>query len=121
MLDRHIEKLKENYESIYLLRNEGHFAIHNFSDGRAFQPDFVLFLREKSGKELTYQLFIEPKGAYLKEHDRWKEAFLKEIKEEFGNRILKLEDKSKYRLVGVPFYNNEDENVFRENLESALN
>lgn len=121
MLDRHIEKLKENYESIYLLRNEGHFAIHNFSDGRAFQPDFVLFLREKSGKELTYQLFIEPKGGYLKEHDCWKEAFLKEIKEEFGDRILKLEDKSKYRLVGVPFYNNEDENVFRENLESALN
>ena len=120
MLDRHIEKLKENYESIYLLRNEGHFAIYNFSDGRAFQPDFVLFLREKSGRLLTYQLFIEPKGGHLKEHDRWKESFLKEITAEFGNKVLKFEDKSKYRLIGVPFYNNEDENIFRENLESAL-
>ncbi len=120
MLDRHIEKLREQYESIYLVRNEGHFAIYNFSDGKTFQPDFVLFLREKSGKSLTYQLFIEPKGGHLKDHDRWKETFLKEITEEFGNKILKLEDKSKYRLIGVPFYNNEDENVFRENLESVL-
>lgn len=120
MLDRHIEKLKEQYESIYLVRNEGHFAIYNFSDGRTFQPDFVLFLHEKSGKSLTYQLFIEPKGGHLTDKDRWKENFLKEIKQEFGKKnILKLEDK-KYCLIGVPFYNNEDENVFRENLESAL-
>lgn len=119
MLDRHIEKLKEQYESIYLLRNEGHFAIYNFSDGATFQPDFVLFLHEKNGKSLTYQLFIEPKGAHLTDKDRWKEVFLKEIKQEFGNKVLKLEE-SKYRLIGVPFYNNEDENAFRENLESAL-
>lgn len=120
MLDRHIEKLKEQYENIYLVRNEGHFAIYNFSDGRTFQPDFVLFLHEKNGKSLTYQLFIEPKGAHLTDKDRWKEEFLKEIKQEFGSRILKFEDKSKYRLIGVPFYNNEDENAFRESLESAL-
>ena len=123
MLDRQVEKLKEGYESIYLVRNEGHFAIYNFSDGQAFQPDFVLFLHEKNGQTLTYQLFIEPKGKYLKEHDRWKERFLKEITEEFkdNNRILKIESKSKYRLIGVPFYNNEDENIFRENLFSILN
>jgi type III restriction enzyme len=119
MLDRQMEKLKEQYESIYLLRNEGHFAIYNFSDGATFQPDFVLFLHEKNGKSLTYQLFIEPKGAHLTDKDRWKEVFLKEIKQEFGNKVLKLEE-SKYRLIGVPFYNNEDENAFRENLESAL-
>jgi type III restriction enzyme len=121
MLDRHIAKLQAQYEEIYLLRNEGHFAIYSFSDGATFQPDFVLFLKEKSGKSLTYQLFIEPKGAHLREHDQWKAEFLKEITAEFGkNRILQLEDK-KYRLFGVPFYNNEDENLFRENLESALN
>ena len=120
MLGRHIEKLKEQYENIYLVRNEGHFAIYNFSDGRTFQPDFVLFLHEKNGKSLTYQLFIEPKGGHLTDKDRWKENFLKEIKEEFGNKVLKFEDKSKYRLIGVPFYNNEDENQFRGSLESAL-
>jgi len=120
MLDRHIDGLKEKYESMYLLRNEGHFAVYNFSDGQAFQPDFVLFLREKSGETLAYQLFIEPKARYLSEHDRWKEKFLKEITEEFGNKILKF-DQSKYRLIGVPFYNNQDENKFRESLDTALN
>lgn len=120
MLDRQMQKLQARYEHIYLLRNEGHFAIYNFADGQAFQPDFVLFLREKSGKLLIYQLFIEPKGQHLKEHDRWKEAFLKEITTEFGGKPLVFQDR-KYRLIGVPFYNNEDENEFRATLESVLN
>lgn len=119
MMDRQMQKLQEQYEQIYLLRNEGHFAIYDFADGQAFQPDFVLFLREKSCKLFIYQLFIEPKGRHLKEHDRWKEAFLKEITNEFGGKPLKFEDK-KYRLIGVPFYNNDDENQFRESLESTL-
>lgn len=122
MLDRQMGKLKEQYDGIYLVRNEGHFKIYNFSDGQAFEPDFVLFLREKSGGLLTYQLFIEPKGKHLKEHDRWKETFLKEITKEFrDDKVLKFEDKSKYRLIGLPFYNNEDENQFRASLESVLN
>lgn len=120
MLDRRMSELAKQYDEIYLLRNEGHFAIYNFSDGQAFQPDFVLFLREKSGKLLIYQLFIEPKGRHLKEHDRWKETFLKEITSEFDGKPLAFEDK-KYRLIGVPFYNNEDENQFRASLESVLN
>ena len=120
MLTRQMQKLQEKYEKIYLLRNEGHFAIYNFADGQAFQPDFVLFLREKSGEMLLYQLFIEPKGKHLKEHDRWKEDFLREITTGFENKTLRFEDK-KYRLIGVPFYNNEDENQFRASLESVLN
>jgi len=120
MLDRQMQKLQAQYEDIYLLRNEGHFAIYNFADGQAFQPDFVLFMRKKGGDLLIYQLFIEPKGRHLKEHDRWKEIFLKEITTDFGGRALIFEDK-KYRLIGVPFYNNEDENQFRASLESVLN
>ena len=120
MLDRQMQVLQAQYEQIYLLRNEGHFAIYNFTDGQAFQPDFVLFLREKSGKLLIYQLFIEPKGRHLKEHDRWKETFLKDITSAFDGKPLTFEDK-KYRLIGVPFYNNEDENQFRASLESVLN
>jgi type III restriction enzyme len=76
MLDRFIIQLEEQYDEIYLLRNESHFAIYNFSDGNAFQPDFALFLREESGEMSVYQLFVEPKGAHLREHDRWKEEFL---------------------------------------------
>jgi len=119
MLDRHIQQLQGQYEQIYLLRNEGHFAIYNFADGRAFQPDFVLFLRQKNGELLTYQLFIEPKGRHLTKQDKWKENFLKDISAAFAGETLTFDGK-KYRLIGVPFYNNEDENAFRQSLESAL-
>jgi type III restriction enzyme len=119
MLDRQMEKLKAQYEEIYLLRNEGHFAIYNFSDGQAFQPDFVLFLRENSGQLLVYQLFIEPKAKILQKAEPWKLDFLTEIKAEFENKMMTFEDKE-YRLIGVPFYNNEDENQFRASLESVL-
>ena len=119
MFDRQMQKLREQYDDIYLLRNEGHFAIYNFADGNAFQPDFVLFLREKNGETSVYQLFIEPKGAHIREHDRWKEEFLAEITSQFEEKRLEFNDK-KYRLIGVPFYNNRDENEFREALESVL-
>ena len=118
-INRQIKDWSKQYEQIYLLRNESHFAIYNFADGRAFQPDFVLFLRRKSGELLSYQLFIEPKGKHLKEHNKWKEDFLKAITQEFAGKTLKLDGKN-YRLVGVPFYNSEDENVFKVDLESAL-
>jgi len=110
LLDREIESLKSQYEDIYLMRNEGHFAIYNFSDGQAFQPDFVLYMKDKNGQSLTYQLFIEPKGAFLAEHDRWKEDFLKEIKQEYKGNLL----------TGIPFYTSDDENAFRETLYKAL-
>ena len=119
MLDRFIIQLEEEYDEIYLLRNEEHFAIYSFSDGSAFQPDFALFLREKNGEMSVYQLFVEPKGAHLKEHDRWKEKFLAEITSEFEGRRLQFNNE-KYRLIGVPFYNNRDENEFKEALESVL-
>ena len=119
MLDRQIRNMRKSYDEIYLLRNEGHFAIYRFADGQAFEPDFVLFLREKCGKLSIFQLFIEPKGKHLKEHDRWKEVFLKEITCEFDGKPLKFDNKE-YRLIGVPFYNNEDENDFKSALNVAL-
>ena len=119
LLDRWIKETETNYETIYLLRNEGHFSIYNFSDGQGFQPDFVLFLREKNGNALSYQLFIEPKGKHIAEGDRWKEEFMQEICAEFPSRIL-TEDR-KYRIIGVPsFYNEAQENQFREDLDYAL-
>jgi len=123
MLDRQIDELKKKYDGIYLIRNERHFKIYSFSDGRAFEPDFVLFLREKNGNILTYQLFIEPKGKHLKEFDKWKQNFLKEITVKFKERILEFKNPrktQKYKLVGVPFYNNEDENEFKRSLYEAI-
>ena len=119
MLDRYINKLKQQYDEVYLLRNEGYFAIYNFKDGKAFQPDFILFLRENSGELFVYQMFIEPKGNHLKEHDIWKEDFLKEITAKFGSKKLVFGNK-KYNLVGVPFYNNENENEFLKSFKEII-
>ena len=119
MLDRWIQESTKTYEDIYLLRNEGHFSIYSFSDGSPFQPDFVLFLREKNGEPLSYQLFIEPKGEHLAETDRWKEKFLAEIRAEYHSKILT--ENSKYRVIGVPsFYHERYENQFKDDLNAAL-
>ena len=118
-LNRWISQLEETYEDLYLLRNERHFSLYNFSDGRAFEPDFVLFLREANGELLTYQLFIEPKGKHLMEQDRWKEDFLKEIRAKCDSQLL-IENR-KYSVFGVGvFYNEEFQNEFRTKFNETL-
>lgn len=120
MLDRQIAKLSESYNKVYLIRNERHFKIFNIVNGQAFEPDFVLFLQEKGGNLLTYQLFIEPKGKYLKEHEQWKQDLLQDITNQFADKIIYFGETQKYRLIGVPFYNNQDENIFKQSLYDAL-
>ena len=118
-LSRWISQLEETYEDIYLLRNERHFSLYNFSDGRGFEPDFVLFLRETNGELLTYQLFIEPKGKHLMDQDRWKEDFLKEIRAKCDSQLL-IEN-TKYSVVGVgAFYNEDHQDKFRTKFNKAL-
>ena len=119
LLNRWIRDVRSTYEDIYLLRNERHFAIYNFSDGHAFEPDFVLFLRKQNGESLTYQLFIEPKGAHLIKDQQWKEDFLKEIRDDHRSRVLT--ENHKYRVIGVGcFYNQQRQNDFEEILNAAL-
>ena len=122
-LDAQMDELKKKYDKIYLIRNERHFKIYNFDDGEGFEPDFVLFLREKNRNTLSRQIFIEPKGKHLQAHEKWKKKFLKQIKEKFAGEVLEFNtqrETRKYRLIGVPFYNNQDERQFRESLESVL-
>ncbi|MCY4402275.1 MAG: hypothetical protein OXD54_06830 [Candidatus Poribacteria bacterium] len=114
-----IQNSGATYKDIYLLRNERHFAIYNFSDGQAFEPDFVLFLCKQNGELLNYQLFIEPKGKYLIKDQQWKEDFLKEIRTDRSSRFLTENDK--YRVIGVGcFYNQQRQNEFEEVLNAAL-
>ena len=119
LLIRKIQTLAEKYDEIYLLRNEGFFAIYNFSDGQAFQPDFALFLKEKKGEFASYQFFVEPKGEFLQLHDQWKEKFMHDIMTEFKDKLLTFEN-TKYRLIGLPFYNKNNENPFWDALNAAL-
>jgi len=117
MFARRFEHLDKKFKNIYLIRNEREIKIID-KLGRAFEPDFILFCKQKAGKELTYQVFIEPKGAIYAPHDRWKEDFLKEIRDEQKTIAI---DTDKYLITGVPFYNNEKENEFKETLETVLN
>ncbi len=123
MLDRQMENLRKKYDRIYLMRNERHFKIYRFDDGQAFEPDFVLFLREHDGNMLIYQVFVEPKGKHLKAHEKWKQDFLKQLTEKFEGKTLEfntLGKTEKFRLVGAPFYNLEDENRFKKSLYEVV-
>lgn len=98
-----VDKLKARFKEVYLLRNERLFQIYRFVDGRALEPDFVLFLKDESSKTIMYQLFIEPKGDHLLGTDKWKEEFLESIESEYVVTTL-LENKD-FKIVGMPFYN----------------
>jgi len=117
-IDKMYEKLKELYDDVYLVRNERHVQIYNFHDGRAFEPDFILFLSKKEQDiNIQYQVFIEPKGEHLIQADKWKEDFLKELKKE--HKIELLWKNKQYNIWGMPFYNekikkHEFENAFSE-------
>ena len=115
MFARYFKELQKTHKNIYLIRSERAFKIID-KLGRAFEPDFVLFCTQKDGKNLTYQVFIEPKGKHLKIHDKWKEDFLKEIRDK---KTIKISSE-KYLITGVPFYNYEDDDKFQKVLKSVL-
>ena len=76
MFARRFEHLEKKYTNIYLIRNERELKIFD-KLGRAFEPDFILFCKQKDGEELTYQVFIEPKGAHLVANDQMERRLLK--------------------------------------------
>lgn len=111
-LRRTIGNLQKKYEKVYLLRNEEKYKIYDFAMGRGFQPDFLLFLKDKEEDDKYYQIFIEPKGDYLIERDDWKDKFLKEITEKYGKTdFLEYED-GVYSLIGLPLYNSVEGDEF---------
>ena len=121
-IDGIIEKLKEKYSEVYLLRNENLFKIYNFSDGNATEPDFVLFLKEyDTDKILQYQLFIEAKGAQRLKEDKWKEDFLKEIESRYQLESTLFGENGKYKIIGLPFYNEETKTIFVGEFKRKLN
>lgn len=103
--------LEKQWSDIYLLRNEKGVRIFNFSDGQAFEPDFLLFANDKKTGNISWQIFIEPKGSqfldsnntFKNSKEGWKEAFLNEITERSESKVLI--DDEKYRIIGLPFFN----------------
>ena len=109
-IDKRYDDLKKKYSDVYLIRNEKHFKLYNFDDGRPLEPDFVLYLVGKEKQDtMHYQVFIEPKGSHLLKADEWKEKFLVSIKASF--EIEQLFTNKKYAVWGFPFYNSESRDV----------
>lgn len=127
------------WSEVYLARNEGAVKIYNFDDGansgKGFEPDFVLFAKRSpsspqgriEGRNKDYVFYIEVKGdwAYNKEKDdyskeQWKEDFLLALEstaqlKEMGGKAGTFEiDCGKYRLVGMPFYNEKRADILQK-------
>ena len=117
LFSRRFEGLNQKFENIYLIRNEREIKIFD-KLGRAFEPDFLLFCKQRDGEQMTFQVFIEPKGEHLKGHDKWKEDFLKEIRTE--QKTIKIHTDT-YLITAVPFYNYNNQNEFTMTLENTLN
>jgi type III restriction enzyme len=113
---RRFEGLNQKFENIYLIRNEREIKIFD-KLGQAFEPDFLLFCKQRDGEQITFQVFIEPKGEHLKGHDKWKEDFLKDIRDE--RQVIKI-DTDSYLITAVPFYNYSNENEFDSNLNNVF-
>ena len=114
---RRFEELKQKFEDIYLIRNEREVKIFD-KLGRAFEPDFLLFCKQRGSEQMTFQVFIEPKGTHLIGYDKWKEDFLKEIRAE--RKTINIYTDT-YLITAVPFYNYANENEFKTALENTLN
>lgn len=119
--------LEEKYEQVFLLRNEEVYTIYDFEQGRGFQPDFLLFLKQKK-KNLYYQVFIEPKGGQFKDEtggfetskEGWKEKFLADISDKYSNSDLLKFENEEYKLIGLPLYNEKKKDDFRKKYNSTL-
>ncbi|WP_432255875.1 DEAD/DEAH box helicase family protein [Limimaricola sp. AA108-03] len=97
-------RLRGIYDDFYLLRNEKAVKLYDFDTGRAFEPDFVLFLRKRGEEASTMlQLFIEPKGDQLRPQDDWKQDFLKQVKAKA--RLETVFQGRGYTVLGLPFFN----------------
>ena len=89
------------------MRNERipSLAIYEFDTGERFEPDFLLFLRDKgTDGYIQEQIYIEPKGGHLLDKDKWKEEFLLKIESQ-GVPVKKYVDDNRYRILGLPFFN----------------
>jgi len=114
-----IINLQNKYKEVYLLRNEEQYKIFDFNTGQGFQPDFILFLKDKTN--LHYQVFVEPKGDNLLQKDEWKNLFLKEITEKYSKKkVLKIEGKE-YNLIGLPLFNQNSNEEFQEEYDKLIN
>ena len=101
----YVDVLKKIYSKGYLMRNERQMHIYSFDGGERFEPDNVFFLQKDNiGCFEQLQVFIEPKGTYLVESDKWKEDFLLQLKDN-AFPVKTFVDDNNYHIWGFHFVN----------------
>ena len=118
-----MSELEEKWTDIYLLRNEKAVKIYSFDKGQPFEPDFLMFANDKKMGNVSWQIFIEPKGSQFLDAENtfenskegWKQEFLRQITERDEARTLI--DNERYRIVGLPFFN---EGVTKKTFKESL-
>lgn len=111
-------KLDERNIEYYVIRNERipELAIYNFEDGKRFEPDYLLFVKQKNST--TYQIYAEPKAQMLFAQDEWKEKFMLKIQDEhkIPSSIV-----TSYKILGLPFFNSSEKKLkFRESIDRFI-
>ena len=115
----HYDELKKSYSKIFLVRNERQFKVYSFKGGNRFEPDFVLLLQKKDNDKIEqWQIFIEPKGKHLIEHDSWKEDFLLELEEKA--EVVFFSDDKEYKILGFHFFNQERQENFNNDFKKLF-
>lgn len=117
-LSEMFDELPTGSSNYYLLRNDRHFQIYAFNDGRPFEPDFVLVESDANSVLVTRQLFIEPKGLHLFDQDEWKQDFLQTIRTKF--KLDLMHENKDVKIWGLPFYNESEKESFIENLQAVI-
>ncbi len=70
--------------------------------------------------EIKLQVFIEPKGTYLVENDKWKENFLLQLKDN-AIPVKTFIDDNNYHIWGFHFFNrNVRETEFSDDFETLI-
>lgn len=113
----YIDSLRDRYEDVYLIRNERKVKVVEIGGTRGFMPDFLLYLKDA---DFTYQVFLEPKGDNLREHDQWKQDFLLSLSTRSDIEVL--EENDSVRLIGIKFYSTDTDlkQEFREDFKTKL-
>lgn len=113
-----VQTLENEYEKVYLIRNDEkgiRLKLTEFNGPRGFMPDFILYLENET---FNYQVYIEPKGQHLESNDAWKQEMLYEIN---GSDIEVIGENEEVRLIGLKFYNEDNEREFINELSEKVN
>jgi len=123
-----IPLLVENeWQEISLVRNEKAVKLYSWFKenlGEGFEPDFVLLMKKKN---IDYVFYIEPKGDWCYDKDnknfgkeQWKENLLLEIEEVVNTQQQRNTTTENWRLIGLPFYNNNTKQEFKEYFKKKI-